>query len=501
MNLPPVASPEMPDRARKMASTRGHGTDGSDSVRRCSRTSPLEGQDGSTSRTMTPTIASRMGARISSQARLLATQTALALMAQGLRIGIGLLVVPISLTYLGKERYGLWMLALSTLSFVGLLDAGVSPALKNKMSGSFARKDEEGFHYYASGGFLLASSVLILGACLLPLLALVDWSAIYGVTGQVSRTEAQRLTLACFGISVLTVSLSFVEALFAARMLLGTVYIYNSAASLLGAAAVLTAVHLHAGLVTLAITASASSIVARMALLHLAQRRGMIRLSLPFHRIGSILRDVLPSSASFMGIQLANLFIGAVPNLIISRLSGLASVTILAIAQRVATLPLIFVAAVVPVLWPAFTIAWAKGDLAWIRRQYIRLVEITVVLLGLYACALPFAGPLAVRLWLRGSLSVPVSVFGVLGVWLVLQGIGHWVSTLLHSITDLHMQVICYAAQAVIAIGLGGLLCRAYGILGITISMTIALALANLAPLSWRVYSKLNPKGPRRGQQ
>ena len=225
----------------------------------------------------------------------------------------------------------------------------------------------------------------------------------------------------------------------------------------------------------------------------------MIRLSLPISHFSSLLRDVLPTSASFLAIQLTHLFIGAVPNLIVSRLSGLSSVTILAIGQRVATLPLLFVAAVVPVLWPAFTIAWAKGDLAWIRRQYIRLVGITVVLLGLYACALPLAGPTVVRLWLRGSLNVPVPVLAVLGVWIVLQGIGHWLSTLLHSISDLHVQVVCYAAQALIAIVLGAVLCAAYGILGITISMTIALVLANLAPLGWRVYSKLNPKGQRRG--
>jgi O-antigen/teichoic acid export membrane protein len=432
--------------------------------------------------------------RFSSRARLLATQSALAVMAQGLRMGVGLLIIPISLAYLGKERYGLWMLTLSTLAFVGLLDAGVSPTLKNKMAESRARQDEEAFHYYASGGWLLACSVIVLGALLLPFLALVDWPSVYGLTGQVSSTEARRLTLACFEISVVTVALSFVEALFAAQMLLGTVYLYNSVASLAGAAAVLAAVHLRAGLVTLAITPSLSIVAARIALLFSAYRRGMIRLSMPFSHVGPLLRDVLPNSVSFIGIQVTHVVIGAVPNLITSRFSGLSSVTILAIGQRLATLPLLFVAAVVPVLWPAFTIAWAKGDVSWIRTQYARLVAATVAILTLYACGVLLAGPTVLRVWLRGSVSVPRPILAVLGVWMVLGGVGYWVSTLLHSITDLHIQVVCYAAQAVVAAVLGVLLGSAYGLVGIAIGMTLALVLANLAPLGWRVYSKLNQR-------
>jgi O-antigen/teichoic acid export membrane protein len=445
----------------------------------------------SISLTEAPTLLIRLRERFSSQARLLATQGALALVAQGVRMGLALLIVPITLTYLGKDRYGLWMLALSTLSFVTLLDAGISPTLKNKMAESFAREDEEAFHHYASGGWLLACSVMAVGALVLPILALINWSAVYGVTGQVPRAEVQNLTLACFGVSALSVALSFIEALFAARLLLGTVYIYNTVAAFVSVAAVLGAIHFHAGLVVLAISASASAIIARLALLFTAHRRGMIRFSLSFRRFGSLLRDVLPTSASFVGIQLANVTIGAVPNLITSRLAGLSSVAILSIGQRVVTLPLVFVASVVPVLWPAFTIAWAKGDKAWIRRQFVRLAGTTAIVLGVYACAITIGGPAIIRLWLHGSVSVPRAVLAALGVWLVFQSVSHWVSTFLNSITDLHSQLVCYAGQALASAILSALLGVAYGLPGIIMGVTIALALANLAPLGWRVYSSL----------
>jgi O-antigen/teichoic acid export membrane protein len=275
-------------------------------------------------------------------------------------------------------------------------------------------------------------------------------------------------------------------------MLLGTVYFYNSTASIAGLGAVLAAVHLHPGVAALAITVSAPQIIARLALLVSANRRGMIRFSAPIRSVHSLLRSVLPNSASFLGIKFLEAIIGAVPNLIASRLSGLSTVAVLMVGLRVTTLPLTFVAAIVPVFWPAFTIAWTKGDLERIRNQYVPLVAVTALLLCLYACATVIVGPMALDLWLHGSLSVPRPILGVLGIWVVFQGVCHWVSTFLHSISDLSVQVICYAAQALLASVLGALLCTAYGLLGITIGMTVALALANLAPLGWRVYCKLS---------
>jgi O-antigen/teichoic acid export membrane protein len=456
------------------------------------RTNTLPEYGDSISPTIAPALIPPPQLRFSAQARLLASQSLSAVIAQGLRMGIGLVIIPITLTYLGKERYGLWMLAMSTLSLIGLLDAGLAPTLKNKMAESFAHKNEDAFHYYASGGLLLGCVVVLIGLCLLPLLVLIDWSWVYGVAGKVPRAEAQGLTLACFAISLLSVALSFVEAMFAARMLLGTVYFYNSAASIAGLGAVLAVVHLHPGVAALAITVSAPQIIARLALLVSANRRGMIRFSAPIRSVHSLLRSVLPNSASFLGIKCLEAIIGAVPNLIASRFSGLSTVAILMVGLRVTTLPLTFVAAIVPVFWPAFTIAWTKGDLGRIRNQYVPLVAVTAVLLCLYACASVLIGPMALNLWLHGSLSVPRPILGVLGIWLVLQGVCHWVSTFLHSITDLNVQVICYAAQALITAALGALLCTAYGLLGLTISMTVALAMANLVPLGWRVYRKLS---------
>lgn len=426
-----------------------------------------------------------------SQTRLLLTHSSLAIIAQIVRMAVGLFIVPFTLAYLGQERYGLWMLTASTLAFIGLLDAGLAPTLKNRMAEAFARHDEDAFQYYASGGWALACTATIVGLALLPVLNLMDWASIYGVTGAIARNEARDLTLACFALAVLSVALSFVDALFAARMMLGTVYLFTTAASLVSAAAVIAAVHLRAGLVPLAITATSPQIIARIALLVFAERKGLIKFSARLSDITRLLRDVMPNSMSFLGIKFVEAMLAAIPNLIATRVSGLSAVTILSVGLRLITIPLLLVAAVVPVFWPSFTIAWSRNDLERLRSRYLRLILVTVCVLALYACASVLIGPSVLHLWLHGAVSVPRSVLAMLGLWMVLQGVGHWLSTFLHSTTDLHSQLVSYSVQAALAAGLGIFLCNRHGLLGLSTSMAVALALATIAPLSYRVYTKL----------
>jgi O-antigen/teichoic acid export membrane protein len=423
--------------------------------------------------------------------RLLATQSITAILSQALRTGLTLVTVPITLSYLGPKRYGLWALVLSTVTLVSLVDAGLAPTLKNRMAGAFAIRDEESFNYYASGGFLLAFVALALGLSLLPLLAVVDWPTVYGVAGQVTSTEAREVTLACFCMSILTVALSFVDAVFAARMLLGTVYVFSMAASAIGFVILLAVVHFQAGMVPLVLAAATPQVFGRLALLVAACSQGIIRFSLPLRHATSLLRELLPNAALFIGIQLCYIAIGMIPALVVSRMSGLSTVTAFSVGQRIVSLPLLAISAILPVYWPAFTMAWTTGQIGWLKRQYVRAVVMTAILTSVYVLTVTAFGPWILRFWLRGMLTVSRPLLATFGLWLVLQGAGYWTTTLLHSVSDLRSQLVCYTAQAGLTATTGILLIRHYGLVGTVLGMALSLAVANVAPLGWRVHRML----------
>jgi O-antigen/teichoic acid export membrane protein len=81
------------------------------------------------------------------------------------RIGLGLLTVPVLIRVLGVEEYGLWTLAVTVISIVTLAEAGLSVATTMFVSQDLERNDVEG----------LSQTLTITGAAMLILSVLAGW--------------------------------------------------------------------------------------------------------------------------------------------------------------------------------------------------------------------------------------------------------------------------------------------------------------------------------------
>jgi O-antigen/teichoic acid export membrane protein len=78
------------------------------------------------------------------------------------RIGIGLLTIPVLIRTLGIEEYGLWTLAVTTISIITLAEAGLSLATTMFVSQDLEREDIDGLSQTLTitGGAMLILSVL-----------------------------------------------------------------------------------------------------------------------------------------------------------------------------------------------------------------------------------------------------------------------------------------------------------------------------------------------------
>src|SRR5580704_14585226 len=65
------------------------------------------------------------------------------LAAKGVSIGTLLVTVPLTLAYLGKERYGLWMTISSLVAIFGFADLGMGASLKTLLAAADGRNDCE----------------------------------------------------------------------------------------------------------------------------------------------------------------------------------------------------------------------------------------------------------------------------------------------------------------------------------------------------------------------
>src|SRR5713101_4073462 len=85
--------------------------------------------------------------------------------AKGLTLLMGFVSVPLTVHYLGAERYGVWLTISSLLLWVALTDFGLSGnALVNVLSEAVGNDDRESAgHYAASAFWALVAIALIIG--------------------------------------------------------------------------------------------------------------------------------------------------------------------------------------------------------------------------------------------------------------------------------------------------------------------------------------------------
>jgi O-antigen/teichoic acid export membrane protein len=111
------------------------------------------------------------------------------------RIGIGLLTIPVLIRTLGIEEYGLWTLAVTTISIVTLAEAGLSLATTMFVSQDLERQDIEGLSQTLTitGGAMLILSALAGSSLWLFAVPIVSSFAKLQLSQQVVAVQALQL--------------------------------------------------------------------------------------------------------------------------------------------------------------------------------------------------------------------------------------------------------------------------------------------------------------------
>ena len=76
-----------------------------------------------------------------------------------LRMGTGLILMPILIGELGGTYYGIWAIALSVLGYQGILDLGLTSAVARFLSKSIGKESEEDFRRYLATSFYILSGI------------------------------------------------------------------------------------------------------------------------------------------------------------------------------------------------------------------------------------------------------------------------------------------------------------------------------------------------------
>jgi O-antigen/teichoic acid export membrane protein len=398
--------------------------------------------------------------------------------------------VPLTLNYLGPERFGLWMTVTSVITMLAFADFGIGNGLLTVVAEAMGRDDQIAIRRYISSAFaiLVLIAVLISAVFFLFIFPSVDWAHVFNVHSPAARADAGpaiAMLVACFASSIaalivpraqLALQQGFVNNLWVTIGLFVTLAGIWAVASAHGSVALLILVMFG----TPVVAAVINGII-------FFQRNERYRPSWPLVDAAAMKR-ILSTGLLFVVMQVGTSISFASDKLIIARLLGAEAVAAYSVYERVFGVGANLMLVMLLPIWPAYAEAWVRKDRAWVRKTLKRSLMLSIGISTAFGAAIVWLGPLIVSLWTRKDVPVQPIVLYCLAIWCVLQCTQNALAMLLNGLHIIKVQVISSILVACLAIPLKFFLVRDLGAAGAVLASSIAVLGLSLIPFSIMVW-------------
>lgn len=390
--------------------------------------------------------------------------------------------VPLTLAYLGPERYGIWMAISSVTALLGIADLGMGLGLMTLVARAAGAHDDVGLRQcLVSGMLLLVLVALLAGIAFAAVFPLIAWSRVLNIRDPAMASEAAE-AIAVFAVCFL----GGIASSSVVRIQMGlqkgfVANLWQAAGSVGGLCAVLVAIRLRLGLPGLVLAQSGIPL-----LMTLANAAVFLpRLDLPL-RLSDVhwtaMRRIFAAGAGFFVLQMDGIIGYASDGIIVAHVLGPVAATELSIPARMFSVVGIVLSTLLAPLWPAYTEAKAAADHGWIRTTLLRSLRMSLLGALLASVLLCIGGRSILALWVGDRVHPDTALLLALGVWTVLECIGVSLSMFLNGFGVVRAQLYIATLFAASALVLKFWLVGRVGIVGIPVATTLAYLLTTLVP-------------------
>jgi O-antigen/teichoic acid export membrane protein len=446
-----------------------------------------------------PIDSSSPGGRSKERYRRVALTTLASGLAKGISILTMLISVPLTVRYLGTERYGLWMTISSVVLMLGFADLGMGSGLMNAISGAHGKDDRQAAQNFVSSAFFLLSmmSVLVLAAFALAY-SFIPWTGVFNIKSSLAAREvgpAMAILVCCFALNM---PLGVVQRIQMGYQEGYVNSLWQGLGSVIGLIGILLVVYLQAGLYWLVLAVGGSQVIAA-GLNGLALFRSKRPWLFPrFRRVtAAAARRILHLGLLFFVLQVVGVITIQADNLIIAHMLGLNEVSQYAVVLQLFMFAPNLLSMVLMPLWPAYGEAIARGDISWVKKTWFRSISISFAVNTSAVLILIIFGKQIVHLWVGPQINPSLGLLMVMGLYILLNSIGGPCAMLLNGANVIKFQVICalFVGLAKLPISIG--LVRMMGLPGVILGTATALLLFVYLPMVWflpRFFADLQAK-------
>lgn len=349
---------------------------------------------------------------------------------QIVQVATGLISVPLALSYVGAERFGIWMTLSTALTFITFSDLGVGIGLQDRMTRFLGAEDYVrarsafvGALFFVTGLFFVlmgASEVLV------PKFDLVE---VFSLKSQESINEiypTAKMVIFVLGLGLVS---GIVQRAFNAMQEGFWVAVIQVVARVLSLVLLFVVVDLKMGLPALVFVVGGLTSVGLLifGLPILFVRNEWLALDIKALRNVidvEILKDVLKVGSLGLGAAVAIYFVNNSIPVLMARQYGAEGVADYAVLLKLVSVPGLLLTYILLPLWPAITEAKVKNENGWIKTAYKKSILFTALLSVVSVVVLMIFGRDIIFSWTgdknvvpSGGLILACAVFMVIGYW------------------------------------------------------------------------------------
>jgi len=410
----------------------------------------------------------------------------------GVRVGTTLISVPLTVSYLGKERFGLWMTISSVITLLSFADLGMGNGLLNAISAAHGRDDRDAARRYVSGAFFMLSGMALgIGALFAIFHPITPWPRVFNVTSLLAMKEAgpaMAVFFACFAVGLplgvaRSVQVGYQEGF--------ANHLWAMLGALLGLGGLLVAIRLRAGLPWLVLAMSGGPVLALF--LNSVVVFGWTHTALlPRWQAfdWESTSGIFGTGVLFLVLQILTLIGSSSDNLIIAHALGPSAVAGYAVVFKLFSVTLIAQHFTSP-LWPAFGEAMVRKDHAWAHRALNRALVFSLAVGVAFAVPLMVLGKWIIAIWVSPDMAPSTSLLIGFAFWVMVVNYGGVMSTFLNSGPLLGRQIGFFSAATAAALLLKFILVRSCNVSGVIWATVIGFGVFYVVPSMKLAYGAL----------
>lgn len=392
------------------------------------------------------------------------------------------LAIPMMIRYLGQEQFGVWSTLLTVMSWIVFFDLGIGNGLRNKVTEALAKNDKaEAADYIASGYSLIGLIALVLWALITGVSFFLPWQTIFNTQAISEVTLRLTVQVAVFFI-VFNFWIGLIGSLLGAVQKTSMTALGQLISNVLALLFVFVLIKTtDASITYLAVAYGIALVTANVVLsFWFYQQHRELRPTPSLDK--KHINPLLSIGLKFFTIQIAALVIFTTDKMLITQLFGPQHVAQYEVIFKLFSVITFAHTLISAPLWSAYTDAYHRGDMVWIKRMLRKqLIIFSGIIMAIVVVG--FLAQPVIAIWIGHEMVVSLPLVIAVGVFVLVSTWNNIYAVFINGIGKIKIQLYTAVIAMLLNIPLAIFFVKyvGLGLSGIVLATIVSLLLAAVA--------------------